>query len=56
MDSWGKFSWYIGYGGEYYINRLMNFGFSMGIMNKKLFGDRRDNYTLHISLCGVTHY
>ena len=34
MDSWDKFSWYIGYGSEYYINRLMNFGLSMGIMNK----------------------
>ena len=34
MDSWNKFSWYIGYGGEYYINKLMNFGFSMGMMNK----------------------
>ena len=23
MDSWNKFSWYGGYGGEYYINRFI---------------------------------
>ena len=34
MDSWDKFSWYGGMGGEYYINRFTNFGFSLGIMNK----------------------
>ena len=34
MDSWDKFSWYTGLGGEYYITNFINFGFSMGIMNK----------------------
>ena len=41
MDSWNKFSWYGGYGGEYYINRFTNFGFSMGIMNKNYSADKQ---------------
>ena len=41
MDSWNKFSWYGGFGGEYYINRFTNFGFSMGIMNKNYSADKQ---------------
>ena len=39
MDSWNKFSWYCGFGGEYYINRFMGFGFSTGVMNKNYSAD-----------------
>ena len=34
MDSWNKFSWYIGHGGEYYIINIVSWGFSLGVMNK----------------------
>ena len=39
MDSWNKFSWYCGFGGGYYLNKYMDFGFSMGIMNKNYSAD-----------------
>ena len=34
MDSWDKFSWYVGMGREYYIINIVSWGFSLGVMNK----------------------
>ncbi|SVE20331.1 uncharacterized protein METZ01_LOCUS473185 [marine metagenome] len=41
MDSWNKFSWYIGMGREYEIINIVNWGFSLGIMNKNYDSDKQ---------------
>ena len=41
LDSWNKFSWYIGMGRENEIINIVNWGFSLGIMNKNYNSDKQ---------------
>ena len=41
LDSWIKFSWYIGMGRENEIINIVNWGFSLGIMNKNYNSDKQ---------------
>tara|TARA_B100000959_G_C14760593_1_gene533173 strand:- start:21 stop:500 length:480 start_codon:yes stop_codon:yes gene_type:complete len=41
LDSWNKFSWYIGMGRENEVINIVNWGFSLGIMNKNYDSDKQ---------------
>ena len=58
MDSWNKFSWYVGMGGTYNTTKFIKLGFSLGIMNKNYspYKQITTPYILPLAVIHITDY